>query len=96
MAERWEGRAPGWTAIGSSDLYKGPLPGRAGALRRGASVQAGGPLRSSPGKEDSGKEEWRVQTVRLGVMRAASGPGPSLAYTGERRGTPRGSAGEPT
>lgn len=71
------GRAPGRHSAGFSNVYKGPLRGRARALRRGASLRACGPLETSPGKEDSA--ESRVKTVGLG---AASGPGPTLPMPG--------------
>lgn len=71
------GRAPGRHSAGSRNVYKGPLPGRAGALRRGASLRACGPLRTSPGKEDSA--ESQVETVGLGARRRGVGARPGLA-----------------
>lgn len=81
------GRRAGRWAVGRRDgtrqaprtSYKGPLPGRAGALRRGASLRASGPLETSPGKEDSA--ESRVETVGLGARRRGVGAGPGLANT---------------
>lgn len=62
---------------GSSNVYNGPLPGRAGPRQRGASLRACGPLGTSPGKEDSA--ESRVETVGLGARRRGVGAGPGLA-----------------
>lgn len=70
------GRAPGRHSAGFSNVYKGPLPGRAGALRRGASLRACGPHETSPGKEDSA--ETLVKTVGLGARRRGVGAGPGL------------------
>jgi hypothetical protein len=61
-------------------VYKGPLPSRAGTLRRGASLRACGPLGTSPGKEDSA--ESRVQTVGLGARRRGVEAGADLANAG--------------
>lgn len=72
------GRAPGRHSAGSSNVYKKPLPGRAGALWRGARLRACGPHETSPGKEDSTEE--RFETVGRGG--AASGPGPALPTPG--------------
>lgn len=94
MAERWEGRAPGWTAIAPRTSTRGRSlagPERSGA---GRARKPEAPRETVLGKKTA--VEWRVQTVGLGVTRAASGPGPSLANTGGCRGTARGSAGEAT
>lgn len=93
-AERWEGRAPGRTSGGSLDLYKGPLPGRAGALRRGASVQTRGPLSSSPGKEDSAWVASPDSRARREAHGWRRGRGPDLPLP--RRGRGGGSRHPPT
>lgn len=86
----------GTASAGSSNVYKKPLPGRAGALWQGARLRACGPHETSPGKENSTEE--RFETVR--VRRAASGPGAGLANArkprarrGFRREGRRGASG---
>lgn len=92
-AERWEGRAPGRTTIGSSDPYKGPLPGLAAALGSVASIGARAPrLRSSPGRQDSAEERGASPDSRL--RREARGVG-ARAEPCQRRGGVEGASRHP-
>lgn len=70
------GRAPGRHSAGFSNVYKGPLPGRAGALRRGASLRACGPHETSPSPWSSANAAiFQPTRVTSGAAGAGAGVG---------------------